>query len=100
VVGDRRDRPRVVEERVLVADPGLKPELVGDVGPGAGPVGDVDLIEDIVAELVEVGAAVGLLQGDEVRDEGDPVGVVGTDERLDVGVVGYRVLGDLRCLAV
>ena len=100
VVGDRGDRPGVVEERVLVADRGLEPELVGDVGPGAGPVGDVDLVEDVVAELVEVGATVGLLQGDEVRYEGDLVGVVGTDKRVDVGVVGYGVFGDLGCLAV
>jgi hypothetical protein len=50
------DRARVVEERVGVADLGGEPELVGDVRVAVAGVVDVDLVEDVVAELVEVRA--------------------------------------------
>jgi hypothetical protein len=60
----------------------------------------VDLVEHVVAELVEVRAAVGLLERDEVGDQGHVVRPVGADERVDVGAVGDRVLADLGCFAV
>jgi hypothetical protein len=60
----------------------------------------VDLIEHVVAELVEVRAAVRVLQRDVVRDHGDPTGAVGAHERVQVATIGYRVLGDLRRFAM
>ena len=54
---ERRDRAGVVEERVRVLDLGPEPELVDDVVDGVAVVVDVDLVEDVVAELVEVRAA-------------------------------------------
>jgi hypothetical protein len=99
-VGDRLDRPGVVEERLLVAHPRPELEAVGDVGTGAALVVDVDLVADVVTELVEVRTAVGLLQRDEVGDQRHRVGSVGTDEGVGVGAVGDRVLGDLGCFAV
>ena len=99
-VADVGDRPGVVEERVRVADLGGEPELVGHVGLGVAAVADVDLVEDVVAELEEVRAALRVLQRDEVGDEGDRRRTVRADERVDVGVVGDGVLGDLRRLAV
>ena len=56
---------------------------------------DVDLVEDVVAELVEVRAAVGRLERDVVGDQGDGGRVVGADERVQVGAVGDGILGDL-----
>ena len=100
LVGDRGDRPGVVEEGLLVADLCLEPELIRDVTLGRAAVRDTDLIEHVVAELVEVRSTVWLLQGDEVGDQRDGVRAVRADEGVDVGVVGDRVLGDLRRLAV
>jgi hypothetical protein len=60
----------------------------------------VDLVQDVVAELVEVRAARRSLQRDVVGDQGDGVGVIRADERVDVGAIGHRVLGDFRCLAM
>src|SRR5215207_4893448 len=94
------DLAGVVEERPLVANPGREPELVGDVGLRISVVVDVDLVEDVVAELVEVRSAGGALQRDVVGDQGHCVWLVRTDERVDVGVIGDQVLRDLRCLAV
>jgi len=75
-------------------------ERVGDVVLAVAAVVDVDLVEDVVAERVEVGAARRALQRDVVGDQRDRVGPVGADERVDVGAIGDRVLRDLRCFAV
>ena len=79
---------------------GGEAELVGDVGPAVAVVVDVDLVQHIVAELVEVRAARRPLQRDVVGDQGDRVRLIRADERVHVGAVGHRVLGDFRCLAV
>ena len=49
---------------------------------------------------VEVGPAVRLLEREPVRDEGDVVGVVRTEEGVDVGVVHRRVVEEQWRLAV
>jgi len=97
---ERQDRADVVEERVGIAQPGLEVERVGDVVLAVAAVVDVDLVEDVVAERVEVGAARRALQRDVVGDQRDRVGPVGADERVDVGAIGDRILRDLRCFAV
>jgi len=51
---DRGDRAGVVQERVLVPNPGREPKLEGEVGLAATVVADVDVVQDIVAELIEV----------------------------------------------
>ena len=56
---------------------------------------DVDLVQHVVAELVEVRAAGRRLQRDVVGDQRDRVRLVRADERVEVGAVGDRVLGDL-----
>jgi hypothetical protein len=61
---------------------------------------DVDLIEHVLAELVEVRAARRSLKRDVVGDQGDGIRLVRTDERVDIGTVGHRVLGDPRRLAM
>jgi len=60
----------------------------------------VDCVEDVVAEVEEVRASGGFLQRDVVRDHRDGVGLIRADERVGVGVVGDRVGGDRRGLAV
>jgi hypothetical protein len=50
----RLDRAGVVQEGVRVAHRGPEAELVGDVGAAVTVVVDVDLVEHVVAELVEV----------------------------------------------
>jgi len=97
---DTGDRAGVVEERVLVPDVGGEPELVADVGLRAAVVGDVDRVQHVIGELVEVRPPVGKLERDEVGDQGDGIRCVGADERVDVGVVGVGILGDLGCFAV
>ncbi len=64
------------------------------------PVGDVDLVQHVVAELVEVRAAGRALQRHVVRDQGDGVRAVRADEGVEVGAVGDRILGDLGSFAV
>ena len=91
----RGDRPGVVQERGRVGDRRLESELVHDVGASVAVVVDLDLVQDVVAELEEVRAAGRLLEWDVVRDERHLRWVDGVDERVDVGVVGYRVFGDL-----
>ena len=91
----RLDRTGVVQERVGIGDLARELELVADVGVAVVVVVDVDGIEDVLAELVEVGPAVGRLERDVVGDDGDMVGLVGADERVEVGRVGDGVLGDL-----
>jgi hypothetical protein len=56
---------------------------------------DVDGVEDVLAELVEVGPSVGRLERDVVGDDGDVVGLLRADEGVEVGRVGDGVLGDL-----
>jgi hypothetical protein len=51
-------------------------------------------------ELEEVRAAERRLQRQVVGDDGDRAGIVRRDERVDVGVVGHRILADRRCLAM
>ncbi len=79
-------------------------ELVGDVRRltrgGYRRVVDLDLVQHVRAEGVAVRAAVGVLERDEVGDEGDSARLVGADEGVDVGVVGGRVLGACWCFAV
>ena len=95
-VAERGDRPGVVQEaRRRVRRRGAETELVADVGLRAG-VGDVDLVPDVVAELVEVRPSRGRLERDEVGDDGHRVRRIRADERIDVGVVGNRVAGDVR----
>ena len=79
---------------------GAEAELVGDVRLAVAGVVDVDLVQDVVAELVEVRAAGRLLQRDVVGDQRDRARVIRADERVHVGTVGDRVLGDLRRLAM
>ncbi len=76
-VVERVDRPGVVEERVRVAQLGVEPELVGDVGPRVAVVVDVDRVDDVVAELEEVRPAGRILERDVVRDDRDRVGLSG-----------------------
>ena len=100
VVVDRADRSGVVEERVGISDLGREPELVADVRATIAAVGDVDLVEDVVTELVEVGAAVGFLQRNEIGEDSYGVTPVRAAEGVHVGVVSYRVLRDLGRLAM
>jgi len=93
--GQRQDRAGVVQERVGVGDLAGEPELVADVHVTVTVVVDVDGVQDVLAELVEVGPAVRSLQGDVVGDQRDAVGLVGTDEGVEVGRVGDGVLRDL-----
>ena len=61
--GEAGDGPGVVEEGVGVGDVAGELELVADVDVAVVVVVDVDGVEDVVPELVEVGAAVGGLRG-------------------------------------
>jgi len=97
---ERQDRPGVVQERPGVPQGRPEPELEGDVRPGVVVVVDVDLVQDLVAERVEVRAACRALERNVVGDERDRVRLVRADERVHIGTVGHRVLGDLRRLAV
>ena len=55
--GQGCDRPGVVEEGMGVVDGRAELELVRDVVVVVAVVVDVDLVQDVVAEFVEVGAA-------------------------------------------
>jgi hypothetical protein len=55
---------------------------------------------DVVVELVEVRTAVRRLERNEVRDDRDLVRRCRADERIQVGVVGERILADERRFAV
>ena len=78
----------------------LEPELVGDVGAGRRRCCRCGSRKDVVAELVEVRAARRFLQRDVVGDQRHRVRLVRADERVYVGAVGDRVLGDLRRFAM
>ena len=99
-VRERVDRAGVVEERVRVPRLGAEAELVADVLVAVAGVVDLDLVEDVVAEAVEVRTAGGLLERDVVRENRDRIRPVRAHERVDVGVVGDRILGDQRRLSV
>ena len=91
------DLAGVVQEDVVgpgVGEHRVEPELVGDVGVGVVVVVDMDLVEDVVAELVEVRPTGGLLEGHVIGDYRDRAGVIGADEGVKVGAVGDGVLGD------
>jgi hypothetical protein len=98
--GQRRDRAGVIEKGVAVGQVGTEVELIRDVRLAVSLRVDVDGVADVVAELVEVGAAGGTLERDVVGDEGDGVRPVGADERVDVRAVGDRVVGNLGRLAM
>jgi len=51
----------------------------------------VDLIQHVVAELIEVRASGRLLKGHVVRDDRDSAGAVGADERIEIRAVCYGV---------
>ena len=99
-VVERRDRARVVEERVPVRDRGREAELVADVLVRIAVVVDLELVQDAVVELREVRPARRLLERDVVRDQRDRVRPVRTPERVQIGVVRRRVVGDHRRFAV
>ncbi len=92
----RRDRRRVVEEGVRIGDLTGELELIADVRAAVVVVVDVDGIEDVVTELVEVGTAVGGLQGNVVGDQRHGAGLIGAHEGIEIGGVGDGVLGDFR----
>ena len=97
---ERRDLIRVVEERVRVRVRRLEAELVFDVRNGVTVVVDVELVEHVVAELVEVRAASSLFERIHVHDERGRIGPVRAHERVHVREVGDRVFGDGRSLSV
>ncbi len=89
----RGDRSVVVEERRRDVVDGRESELVADVRGAVPGVVEVDLVEHVVAELVEVRSAVRRFEGDVVGDQRHrPLGVR-AHERIQIGAVGYRVLG-------
>src|SRR5205085_9397277 len=88
---DRGDRASVIEEGVGIADFRLETELVRDFGKPIPIIVDQDLIEDIIAELKEVGAAGWLLQRDIVADQGDRVWSVRADKGVGIGIISHRI---------
>ena len=96
--GQAGDRPGVVEERVRVGVLGGERELVGDRVGDAAAVGDGDLVENVVAEVVEVRSAVRSLERDVVGDQRHRVGMIRAGERVKVSAVCNRVLA--RCPAL
>ena len=94
------DLAGVVEERVGISELGLEPEPILDLRPPVAVVVYVDVVQDVVAELEEVGPARRVLQRHVVGEDGDRVGLVRTHERICVRVVGDGVLADLGCFTV
>ena len=97
------DLPGVVEEQVVGAGVGQtrgELELVGDVRLGIVVVVNVDLVEHVVAELVEVRAARRLLERYVVGDDRDRAGVVRAHERIQVRAVCDGILRDFGSFAV
>src|SRR5437899_693855 len=86
------DRSGIVQEGVRIAHVRLETELVGDVLDRISVIVDFDLIEDIIAELIEVWPAIRSLQGNVVGDQGDGVWLVRADKRVDISIISYRVL--------
>ena len=89
---------RVAEER----RPGraAEAELVDDVRPRVARPVDVELVLRGRRERVVVRAGRRILTGDPVGDDRDRVRLVRAPERVQVGVVGARILRDQRRLAV
>jgi hypothetical protein len=58
----------VIKESVWIAQLGLETELVGNVVNRIAVVNDVDLVQDIVAELKKIRSASWPLEGNIVRD--------------------------------
>ena len=96
----RGDRPGVVEERVVVPPLGPEAELVGDVVLPVAVVVDVDRVERVRVEVEEVRPPRGLLERDVVRDDRDGVRPVRAHERIEVRVVGGRIVRDQGRFAV
>jgi hypothetical protein len=89
----RGDRSVVVEERGRDVVDGRESELVADVRCTVPGVVGVDLIEHVVAELIDIRSAVRGFEWDVVGDERhDPLDVR-THERIPIGAVGYGILG-------
>ena len=99
-IPDRRDRAGVVQERLAVDDVVGEVELIGDVRHAGAVVADVDEVADVGPELIEVGSGRGRLERNVIRDDRHRVRAIGTDERVRVGVVGDRILADLRRFAM
>jgi len=89
LVAERGDRTDVVEERVRVPRGRLEAELVGEILATVAGVVDVDLVEDAVVEAVEVRPAGRSFEWNVVGDERRRARPVGTDERIQVGVVRF-----------
>ena len=104
-IGERRDRPGVVQKRVGVARLGVEAELVGQILLRIAVVVDVDLVEHRVVEGRKVRPAGRRFERNVVGDDRDRIGSIRAQERVQVGVVGHRVLADegrfavTRCLA-
>ena len=97
---ERGDRTGVVQERRLVLNARLEPELVHDVVLGVAVVVHVDAIEHVVAELVEVRSAAGRFERNPVGDQRHRVRHVRTHEGIRVRVVRQRVRRDERRFTV
>ena len=91
---DRRDRTGVVQELARVTGDRRERPRVGEIGHGVAVVVDLDVVASVLGPRVEVRAAVGLLEREPVGDQGNGVGGVGADERIDVGVVGAGIARD------
>jgi hypothetical protein len=61
---DAEDRSSVVKKRVGVSDLRREPELVGDVLDAVAVVVDLEFVEDVIAEAIEVGTALWILERD------------------------------------
>ena len=97
------DLPGVVEEQVVgagVGEHGVELELVGDIRFRVAVVVDVNLVQHVVAELVEVRPAGGLLEGHVIGDDGNVVRTVRAHERVQVRAVCDWVLGYFWSFAV
>jgi hypothetical protein len=73
----------------------LESELIGDICSSIPIIVDVDLVQDIIAEFIEIWSTCRAFQGYLVSDQGDRVGLVRADKRVDVGIVGHWIFGNL-----
>src|SRR6266568_2689836 len=78
--GQRRDGPGVVEEGVRVGQLRMEAEFIGDVCFAAAVRVDVDLVQHVIAELIEVRAARRAFKWQVVGDQRDGAWLVGADE--------------------
>ena len=79
---ERGDRADVVQERAAYLQHRGEGELERDVGAAVAVVVDVDLVQDVVAELVEVRSGRRPLERKVVRDQRHRVRVIWTYERV------------------